>query len=346
MKPKTIIKFGIFVLLLALIIGSFWFGLHINQKLPNNGASRALLPDRFDVRTSGWTRWERAWTRTSDATFTVADSDTAQALFKAGNALRYADTEGTWRYGIVSDYSVVAGTSTVTLAGMPLTTAYDTIIDSGDRKTHTLMAIKELYSNREAGFNTDLDYRNIFANWPLAPAYLVSVMAVSIDTDTWNYTGNNSRLPFVENPNGVLTDFQFTTYAENPNPVEVWGNYSVYLNTTSHQVLMTNFTSIGPHTIRFSPAPVPGALYWKYGIMANLDYPYQIDPKIGGALCLTDPLAIAGNGIVGNSGVAVIPENLLIDPGEELSLAFWSLPNYYGVVTSLNLRVTLTFVIP
>jgi len=65
-----------------------------------------------------------SFTRSDDDTFTVTDNSFNQAIFIVGRPIRYADTSGTWVYGIVTSYS----TGTVDLDGQPMTTAYDTLM--------------------------------------------------------------------------------------------------------------------------------------------------------------------------------------------------------------------------
>jgi len=62
--------------------------------------------------------------RVSDASFTVSDNTTNQEIFREGRPIRYADTPGSWRYGIVTGYS----SGTVTLAGAAMTTSFDAFI--------------------------------------------------------------------------------------------------------------------------------------------------------------------------------------------------------------------------
>lgn len=68
------------------------------------------------------------FTRASDSTFTVTDNATNQAIFIKGRPIKYRATAGTWRHGIVYDYS----SGTVTIAGAPLTTSDDDEMAYGD----------------------------------------------------------------------------------------------------------------------------------------------------------------------------------------------------------------------
>ena len=80
---------------------------------------------------SGWYQGG-AFTRTDDDTFSVADSAENVEAFKVGRPVRYADTVGTWSYGIVITQTDAGATLTIDIAGAPMTTSFDAYIQYGD----------------------------------------------------------------------------------------------------------------------------------------------------------------------------------------------------------------------
>lgn len=164
-----------------------------------------------DFRTSdnylftGWHRFPGSFTRTDDDTIVVSDSTTVAEMFKVGRPIRYADTIGTWRYGIVTAYT----SGTVDLAGAALTTDYDTYIEIGDmsKVVHVPFFISGTYGN---GADTDLLYNDGDTKflWRLGKSYCVkfSAMHKTVDTGTEpkiNIQINNARLSTDDSNNGI-----------------------------------------------------------------------------------------------------------------------------------------------
>lgn len=123
--------------------------------------------------TSGSQVWltVAAFTRVSDSAFTVSDDATNQDIFKKGRPIRYRATAGTWRYGIVTNYSV----GTVTLAGAPLTISDDDEMSYTDfsRVVQTEVMIPSSFA--AAGASSTLINTVLKSNllWRLGTAYLV-----------------------------------------------------------------------------------------------------------------------------------------------------------------------------
>lgn len=123
---------------------------------------------------SGWYEGG-AFTRSSDSQFTVTDSATAQEAFKVGRPLRFADTKGTWSYAIVTAYS----SGTVTIAGAPMTTSFDTYLQYGDMSKvvveHYFISGAYADAANSTALTTDM---NCYSSWGRGRAYLVTFGAV------------------------------------------------------------------------------------------------------------------------------------------------------------------------
>lgn len=154
---------------------------------------------------TGWHRSPIGFSRTDDDTIVVSDSTTVAEMFKVGRPIRYADTVGTWRYGIVTAYS----SGTIDLAGGALTTDYDTYIEIGDmsKAVHTPFFISGTYGD---GADTDLLYNdgNTKFLWRLGKSYGVKISAMhkTVDTGTEpkiNVQVNNAKLSTDDSNNGI-----------------------------------------------------------------------------------------------------------------------------------------------
>lgn len=127
---------------------------------------------------SGWYAGG-SFTRASDSSFTVTDNASNQAAFAKGRPIRYRATSGTWRYGIVTNYS----TGTVTLAGAAMTASDDDEIQYGDFSKSVAMEIGTLAGKfAESASTTLLDDNNIWLSWQFGTAYLVR-FRVRVGTD-------------------------------------------------------------------------------------------------------------------------------------------------------------------
>jgi len=92
-----------------------------------NVASEKAVRDSLNALPSRWSA-VAAFTRVSNSTFTVTDNAENQTIFIKGRWLKYRETGGTWRYGMVILYAA----GTVTLDGHPLTTLDDDEMEYGD----------------------------------------------------------------------------------------------------------------------------------------------------------------------------------------------------------------------
>jgi len=78
------------------------------------------------ITVSGTTAWTFvACTRVADDTFTVENTAANVAVVKTGVGFRTADVPGTWRYSQITAAVAAGATITLTLAGVPLTAAFD-----------------------------------------------------------------------------------------------------------------------------------------------------------------------------------------------------------------------------
>ncbi len=116
------------------------------------------------------------FSRASDSSFTVGDTTANAAIFLPGRPIRYRETSGTWRYGIVTAYS----SGTVTLAGRPMTTSDDDELQYADMSRVVQMPVII------PGYYEDASDTTLIANdlgsqlvWGQGAAYLVRVRARS-----------------------------------------------------------------------------------------------------------------------------------------------------------------------
>jgi hypothetical protein len=112
-----------------------------------------------------------AFTRASDASFTVTDNASNQAIFVKGRPIRYKATGGSYVYGIVTGYSA----GTVTLAGAPMTTSYDDVLEYGDMTRVVQAEVMIPSSFASGGASSTLINTWLKSNllWRLGTAYLV-----------------------------------------------------------------------------------------------------------------------------------------------------------------------------
>lgn len=157
-------------------------------------ASIGVLPASTDGKvltlTSGLPSWQSAastgpwagggaFTRTADATFTVADNATNQDIFRAGRPIRFRQNSGTaWMYAVIRDYT----TGTVTLGGAALTAAIGA--DAGREMQYGDMARLHTEVLVFNGYFADGADATLIANdlmaqlpWPKGKAYLVHFKA-------------------------------------------------------------------------------------------------------------------------------------------------------------------------
>lgn len=120
-----------------------------------------------------------AFTRASDATFTVTDNAGNQSAYTPGRPIRYRSTAGTWRYGVVTAYA----SGSVTLSGAPLTTSDDDEIQYGDFGKITVFEIGMIAGTfAESASTALLAVNNIWMDWKVGPAFLVR-FRVRVGTD-------------------------------------------------------------------------------------------------------------------------------------------------------------------
>lgn len=150
----------------------------------NTGATAPEWSDRYWV-------YMNDITRATDSTFTVTDNATNQERFRVGRPIRYGDTPGTWRYGIVTAYS----TGTVTLAGGAMTTSFDGYLQYGDmsRVVQLDLFVSGTYGD---GTNTDLmaSDMNTYIKWRFGKAYCVTFSAVHKTVDSGTEPKINLRI--------------------------------------------------------------------------------------------------------------------------------------------------------
>ena len=81
----------------------------------------------------GETRWTTgACTRISDSSFSVADTEANVAIYRPGVPMRYGDTAGSWRYGLVTAVADVGATLTVTIgSGAAMDATHDALCEYG-----------------------------------------------------------------------------------------------------------------------------------------------------------------------------------------------------------------------
>lgn len=139
-----------------------------------------------------------AFTRVSDATFTVTDNATNQGIFCQGRPLRYKGTS--YVYGIVTDYS----SGTVTIAGAPMTTDYDDTIQYGDMFRVQQIVLSVAGACLYAASTTLLSsYNHLVMLWGGGTAYVVRMSLYAQDDDSG---ANQPRVNVYVNGSAVLTD--------------------------------------------------------------------------------------------------------------------------------------------
>lgn len=187
------------------------------------------------IGTGGDTRW--AFTdecsRLSDSTLACADTAANQARFKVGIPMRYADTEGTWNYGIITSYS----SGTVSIAGAPIDTAHDSIFYCGspDIVEQLDFFIGGIYG--DVAQDLLLNKMNTYFTWGMSKAYLVRFHAVhkTVDDGTEAFINMkiNTALVSTDNTNDGI---QLSTTG-----TKVY-NTAIGINTTNY--IVTNGDSI------------------------------------------------------------------------------------------------------
>jgi len=70
-------------------------------------------------------------TRTGDNNFSVPDTASNAAIYQPGVPMRYGDTVGAWRYGLISTVTDVGATLTVVFFGAAMSTSFDGICEYG-----------------------------------------------------------------------------------------------------------------------------------------------------------------------------------------------------------------------
>jgi len=77
-----------------------------------------------------WNRGE--CTRINNSSFSVPDTARNVAIYRAGVPMRYGDTWGTWRYGLITGVADAGATLTVTLgSGAAMATTHDALCEYG-----------------------------------------------------------------------------------------------------------------------------------------------------------------------------------------------------------------------
>lgn len=141
----------------------------------NSGAN---APEWADA--SIWTTFAGAFSRASDSTYTVTDNADNQAIHAKGRPIRYKDAGGGYNYGIITNYS----SGTVTLAGAPMDTSHDAVLEYGDFTRVVPLEVMIPSSFAAAGASSTLINTVLKSDlaWRMGKAYLVRFSHI-VDTD-------------------------------------------------------------------------------------------------------------------------------------------------------------------
>ena len=123
----------------------------------------------------------QAFARQTDNSFTVTDNAIHQAIFIEGRPIRYRAHAGSWVYGIVTAYAA----GLVTIAGAPMTVAFDDELDFGPMNKAQQCEFHVLTNFADAA-ETDLlrDDVGVYFSWFLGEARLVFFAVRVIQKDT------------------------------------------------------------------------------------------------------------------------------------------------------------------
>lgn len=170
------------------------------------------------------------FTRASDATFAVTDNAANQAIFVKGRPIRYKATGGSYVYGIVTGYAA----GTVTLAGAPMTTSYDDVLEYGDFTRVQVMEVMIPSSFAASGACATLINTVLKSNllWRMGKAYLVRFghivdvddsgaaqtrVNVNIAGSAVGTANTNTGLAIAETWTYTTTDINIANYDANQN---------------------------------------------------------------------------------------------------------------------------------
>lgn len=131
-----------------------------------------------------------ACARASDSTFTVTDNADNQAIFTPGTPMRYADTAGSWNYGLISTYS----SGTVTIKGQPIDTSHDAIFQFG--KPYMVQQM-DLWIGGVYGDAVEDIFQtkgHSYARWGMGNAVLVAVYVIHDTPDTGDEAHVNLKI--------------------------------------------------------------------------------------------------------------------------------------------------------
>lgn len=209
--------------------GSDWVALNAGTsgqflKTQGTGANPAwATPDYSD--TSIWATGP-VFTRSSDSQFTVTDNASNQTIFIAGRPIRYRAAAGTWRYGIVTAYSL----GTVTIAGAPMT-----VNDADEIAYADTNRVMQVDINISAGFNDAADTA-LIANdalsalkWQRAGAYLVRISHI-VGLDDSGLTQPNV------NATVAGTGVSNSNTSAGRAVAETWTNTAVDIDTAAYAI--------------------------------------------------------------------------------------------------------------
>lgn len=135
--------------------------------------------EAYSAGVETWTAVD-SFTRASDSTYTVTDNAANQAIHAKGRPIRYKDAGGGYNYGIITDYA----TGTVTLAGAPMTTNCDEVLEYGDFTRVVPVEVMIPSSFAAAGASSTLINTVLKSDlaWRMGKAYLVQFYII-VDTD-------------------------------------------------------------------------------------------------------------------------------------------------------------------
>lgn len=188
----------------------------------------ATAPEWADAAggTETWTTVD-AFTRTADTTYTVTDNAANQAIHAIGRPIRYKATAGSYVYGIITGYT----TGTVTLAGAPMTTEYDDVLEYGDftRVVPVEVMIPTTFASGGASSTLLNTFLKTDLAWRMGKAYLVRFLHI-VDTD--DSGANQTRVNVNVNGSAVGT----ANSNAGPAIAETWTATTADINTSNYDI--------------------------------------------------------------------------------------------------------------
>ena len=131
-----------------------------------------------------WNRGE--CTRISEFSFSVPDTARNVAIYRAGVPMRYGDTVGTWRYGLITAVADAGATLTVTIIGANMTSSYDDYCEYGSETLlrFDTIVVPGLFADASDSTLLLHDLKMIVPPHKGTPRYLIGMCARSVSDDT------------------------------------------------------------------------------------------------------------------------------------------------------------------